>query len=242
MRRINYLALNINADVRGRFPELQVLTFLVKGVMVKRRSTELQKLCDEIVKQVKKKYDLESLKDLPTFKAYRNFFWRVGIDPTKNRPAAEALVRRVLRGRSIPQINSFVDAYNLASIKTEIAFAAFDAHKLKGALVMRLAKRGEFFLGIGMQKPFELDGGEVVISDAEKLLAIYPHRDADQAKITDGTKTALMLVCGVPDIGEETLLNAAQLVINYVTRFCNGEVVFDSHSENNNVVKSEVYV
>ena len=128
------------------------------------------------------------------------------------------------------------------TLKTEIAFAVFDAHKLTGDLVMRLAKRGEVFLGIGMQRPIELEGGEVVISDAEELLAIYPHRDADQAKITDGTKKALMLVCGVPDIEEETLLNAAQVVIKYVTRFCNGEADFDPHSENNNVVKSEVYV
>lgn len=217
------MTLNIDADIRERFPGLRVLTCQVKGVKVKRRSAGLEKLRKEIVNQMRERYDLESLKDLPTFRAYRNFFWRAGIDPTKNRPVAEALIRRILRGRPIPQINTLVDAYNLASIKTEIALAAFDADKLKGDLVMRFARRGERFLGIGMQRPMELEGGEVVVSDAEKLVAVYPHRDAEQAKINDGTEAALLMVCGVPEIGEETLLNAARVAIEYVTRFCGGE-------------------
>ena len=69
------MTLNINAEVRKRFPGLQVLTRQVKGVKVKRRSAGLEKLREEIVNQVRERYDLESLKDLPTFRAYRNFFW-----------------------------------------------------------------------------------------------------------------------------------------------------------------------
>ncbi|MDH5664470.1 MAG: phenylalanine--tRNA ligase beta subunit-related protein, partial [Candidatus Bathyarchaeota archaeon] len=157
------------------------------------------------------------------FRAYRDFFWRVGIDPTKNRPAAEALIRRVLGGKVIPNINTLVDAYNLASIKTEIALAAFDADRLKGGLLMRFAIKGEEFLGIGMEKPMVLQGGEIVISDGEELVAVYPHRDADNTKVTMKTKNVVLLVCGVPGIGEETLQKAARVALEYLTRFCDGE-------------------
>ena len=163
------------------------------------------------------------MKNLPTFRAYRDFFWRVGIDPTKNRPAAEALIRRILGGRTIPQINPLVDAYNLASIKTEIALAAFDADRLKGGLIMRFSEKREKFLGIGMEKPMILKGGEIVVSDSEKLVAIYPYRDADGTKITEKTRNVLLLVCGVPGIGDETLQDAALVALEYITRFCGGE-------------------
>ncbi len=213
---------NIDSHLKKRFPDLKVLTFQIDGVKVEKRNVELENFKEELTKQVRKQYDLESLRDLSTFRAYRDFFWKVGIDPTKSRPAAEALIRRILQGKTIPNINTLVDAYNLASIKTEIALAAFDANKLKGNLLMRFAAEGEEFMGIRMKKPMHLEGREIVVSDGEKLIAVYPHRDADNTKITNKTNDVIMLVCGVPSIREETLQNAAQVTTEYITKFCGG--------------------
>jgi len=213
----------IDVQLKARFPGLKVLACEIKGVKVEKHNVELEKFEDEIMKHARERYDLKSLKDGLTFRAYRDFFWKIGIDPTKIRPAAEALIRRVLGGKTIPHINTLVDAYNLASIKTEIALAAFDADKLKGELIMRFAEKGEKFLGIGMEKPMLLQGGEIVVSNGEKLVAVYPYRDADDTKITEKTKNVMLLVCGVPGIGEETLQNAAQVTLEHILRFCNGE-------------------
>jgi DNA/RNA-binding domain of Phe-tRNA-synthetase-like protein len=217
------MKLRIDVQLKTRFSDLTVLTCNIKDEKVEKQNAELEKFKGEITEKAKEKYDLNSVRNLPTFRAYRDFFWRVGIDPTKNRPAAEALIRRVLRGNTMPRINTLVDAYNLASIKTEMALAAFDANKLKGDLIMRFAEKREKFLGIGMEKPMLLQGGEIVISDNQKLVAIYPYRDADSTKITEKTKNVMLLVCGVPGIGEETLQNAAQVALEYITSFCGGE-------------------
>jgi len=219
--------LKIDNEVKARYPGLDVLACRVANVVVEKKNLELEKFKEELIKEVKSKYTLDSLKDVSTFRAYRDFFWRVGIDPTKNRPAAEALIRRILRDNPIPNINTIVDAYNLASIKTEIALAAFDIQELRGDLVMRFARRGEKFLGIGMEKPMDLEGGEVVISDDQKLVAIYPHRDADRSKVTEKTKNILLLVCGVPGITMDVLARAATVAIEYITRFCGGEGKID---------------
>jgi len=217
------MKLRIDVQLKTRFSDLTVLTCNIKDVNVEKQNAELEKFKGEITEKAKEKYDLNSVRNLPTFRAYRDFFWRVGIDPTKNRPAAEALIRRVLGGRALPRINTLVDAYNLASIKTEIALAAFDANKLKGDLLMRFAEKKEKFLGIGMEKPMLLRGGEIVVSDNQKLVAIYPYRDADSTKITEKTENVVLLVCGVPGIGEETLQKAAQVALEYITSFCGGE-------------------
>ena len=110
----------------------------------------------------------------------------------------------------------------MASIETEIALAAFDAGKVKGALLLRSSKVGETFEGIGMDKPMTFLGGEVVVADSEKLIAIYPYRDADDKKVTEVTKDILLMVCGVPGIQNETLLKAGKIAIEYITRFCDG--------------------
>ncbi|MEX2719952.1 MAG: B3/4 domain-containing protein [Candidatus Wukongarchaeota archaeon] len=212
----------IDQELRAKFPGLNVLVGHINGVNVEKKKPELEEFKKELIKTVKEKYSLETLKDIPVLRAYRDFFWRVGIDPTKIRPAAEALIRRILRGNPIPKINSLVDAYNLASITSEISIAALDLDKVKGNLFMRLANEGENFLGIGMKSPLVLKGKEIVISDDEKLVAVYPYRDADNTKIIMGTKNILFLLCGVPGIDEKTLEKAGKITIDYVTRFCGG--------------------
>ena len=195
----------------------------VDGVRVESSGAELKKFKEEALGEVKRKYSLESLKDVAVFRAYRDFFWKIGIDPTKIRPAAEALIRRILAGKPIPTINNVVDSYNLASIKTEIALAAFNRDELKGSLLMRAAEKGERFLGIAMSEPMELNGVEVVISDEEKLVAVYPYRDAEKSKVSNVTRNLLILVCGVPGIDEQHLLEAGRVALDLVPRFCGGK-------------------
>lgn len=217
------MVLKISADLRKRFPELCVLVAGVDGVKVEKEKVELQQFKEKIMEEVKRTYDLATVKDVPIFRAYRDFFWRIGIDPTKNRPAAEALIRRVLAGKPLPKINTLVDAYNLASIKTCISIGAFDAGRIRGDLVLRLARKGEEFTGIGMEKPMVLEGNEAVVSDSEKLIAIYPYRDADDTKVTETTKNVLLLICGAPGIDEGVLKRASQTTVDYITKFCGGE-------------------
>lgn len=223
MQETKQLSLKIDPELKRRFPELNALTLGIAGVQIKKKDAELENFKKQITEQIRNDYTLDSVKDHPTFRAYRTFFWTIGIDPTKIRPAAEALTRRILAGKTLPCINTLVDSYNLASIKTGIALATFDADKLDGNLLMRFAQEGEQIVGIGMDKPFVMKGGEIVVSDEKKLIAVYPYRDADNTKVTEKTENVSIVVCGVPNITKETLETASDVTLEYVTRFCKGE-------------------
>jgi DNA/RNA-binding domain of Phe-tRNA-synthetase-like protein len=211
-----------DSDLAAEFPGLEALVFDVRGLRVEQVSDALAAFTEERAAQYRATYALATLKDEPRLRAYRDFFWRVGVDPTKIRPAAEALLRRVIQGRPIPRINTLVDAYNLASMETRIALAAFDLGKLRGDLRMRRARPDEAFLGIGMEAPVTLTGVEVVCEDADRLVAVYPYRDADASKVSLETRDVLFLICGVPGISEGALLEAASVAARFVTRFCGG--------------------
>ena len=217
------MSLKIDPELNSRFSDLTALTLQVKNVKIQKRDAELEKFKLEIIKQVRREYNLDEVKDQPIFRSYRDFFWRIGIDPTKIRPAAEALIRKILAGKNLPCINTLVDAYNLASIKSRIGLATFDADKVEGDLLMRFAEKGKQFYGIGMEKPLVLKGGELVVCDEEKLLAVYPYRDADNTKVTERTENVTIVVCGVPGINKETLENASRVALEYINCFCDGE-------------------
>jgi len=214
--------LKVDPGLSMRFLGLKAQIVRIRGVEVRRGHPDLEHFKEEVIGRVRERWTIDQLREHPLFRAYRDFFWRIGVDPTKTRPAAEALIRRVLRRRPLPRINTVVDAYNLASIETAVALAAFDDDGLVGELLMREAEAGEEFLGIGMERPVVLQGGEAVVADGEKLIAIYPYRDADACKIKERTGNVLMLVCGVPNIDDETLERAGRIAVEYVTKFCGG--------------------
>jgi len=218
------LKVRIVSNVLEKFPDLKILVVEVKGVAVAEVDPKLEEFKEEVTAEVRSRFTLEGLKDEPTSRACRDFFWRIGVDPTKTRPAAEALIRRVLGGRPLPRINTAVDAYNLASMTTRIALAAFDINKLNGDIIMRFANTGEEFLGIGMDKPATLAGGEIVMVDASRLIAIYPHRDADYSRITLQTKNLMLVSCGAPGISINQLKEAADKASSFIIRFCGGKL------------------
>ena len=216
------MSLNLDQRLSSKFPGLSARITHIRGVHIEERRPDLEEFRRSVIDKATKRWNVEELKDNPVFRSYRDFFWKVRVDPTKTRPAAEALLRRVLRGNPLPTINTLVDAYNLASLSTSIPFGAFDTDRMRGEPLMREASPGEEFLGIGMDRPIQLAGGEAVIQDDERLIAVYPYRDADYSKVTTSTRNLLLMTCGVPGIGDAELRAAEAVGLEYITRFCGG--------------------
>jgi len=209
-------------EVLEKFPAICVAEGDVKGLRIKKEDQELEAYKVKVTGDVKSRYTLENVKDDPMFRAYRDFFWSVGVDPTKTRPASEALVRRLLSGGKLPKINTAVDAYNLASALSSIPIAAFDADKLDGTLKMRFAREGEPFLGIGMKEPVSLKPNQVILTDSKNIIAVYPYRDSDDTKVTEETKSIHIVSCGVPGIDKSKVLGAYDICARHLRQYAGG--------------------
>ncbi len=208
--------------ILDRFPGLCVTEGIVDDLEIKATSATLEAFKPEAYALIRSAHTIENVKDDPGYRAYRDFFWRVGIDPTKTRPASEALVRRILADKPLPTINTAVDAYNLASALSGVPIAAFDADRLQGDLTMRMAMDGERFRGIGMKEPIILQANQVVICDEERLIAVYPYRDSDDTKVTPGTKRMHVVSCGVPSIGPDKVLKACEMAAEFLEKYSGG--------------------
>lgn len=219
--------LTISEEISQSFVGLGVVVSLVTNVKVGKTSSDLDSFVFRSVELVKNSFSLQNLTSHPLVRAYRDFFWRMGIDPTKTRPSAEALIRRVLQGKEFPRVNTLVDVYNVVSLKKLVPIAAFDADKISERLVMRMARHGEEFHGIGMDKPCVLEGKEVVVEDGEKLIAVYPYRDAEVTKVTEKTTRTVLMVCGVPGVSVDYLQETSAELVEVVRDFCGGQLVWE---------------
>lgn len=153
------------------------------------------------------KISKEELKDHPTIRTLRDFYWSIGIDPTKTRPSSEALVRRLLNNNTIPKINNVIDAGNIASIETFVPIGIYDLNKIKGVLTLRHAKEGEEFIDI-TNKKYILDAKKIVLTDELGVIHLFPYRDAYRSRVTNYTTKVLIVACGIKGI-DRSLLDKA---------------------------------
>ncbi len=214
---------NWSQEVSYRFQELAVCIGTVTDIHNEKENERIEQLREAVYQEVKTKHNIETLKDNPTVRAFRDFYWKLGIDPTKTRPSGEALLRRVLHGDELPRISAVVDAYNLASTKTILPISGFDVDLLNQPFHVRFAKNGETFTGIGMDKPITLTEQMLVLADQKQVLCIYPYRDTDLTKITMQTRNAMIIVYGVPGIDEQVLKEAAETTLDYIRLVSQGK-------------------
>lgn len=181
---------------------------LLRGADIGSRPEVSEGFVSKVREEVRRRHTLESIKSDRIFRAYRDFYWRIGIDPTKVRPSSEALVRRMLQNKPIPRINPFVDVCNLVSALTSITFSVLDFRKLWGSLRLTWSKEGEPFLGIGFTKTETLTGRKLVMRDNYGVVSIYPYRDSERTKVDRSTRDVLIVLCGVTGIRPDDLLEA----------------------------------
>jgi DNA/RNA-binding domain of Phe-tRNA-synthetase-like protein len=212
-----------SSEVSTRFRKLALCIGTMRGVRVEKENEQIQRLKRDVYGLVKAKYDVETLKDDPTVRAYRGFYWKLDIDPTKTRPSGEALLRRVLNGNELPRISTVVNAYNLASMKTAIPIGGFDLNRLSRPFYVRFARSRETFAGIGMAEPMPLADKMLVLTDEKQVLCIYPYRDCDNTKIELQTRNVSIVGYGAPGTAEEQLKEAVDTTLAYTRQVSGGE-------------------
>ena len=148
----------------------------------------------------------ESLKEIPSIAATRRIYKACGKDPSRYRPASEALIRRMLQGKELYQIDTLVDLINLASIAFGYSIGGFDADKFVGdTLTLGIGREGEPYEGIG--RGMLNIAGLPVYRDAQGGVGT-PTSDNERTKITLGTTHLMVLINGYDGNEERVIANA----------------------------------
>ncbi|WP_294747748.1 phenylalanine--tRNA ligase beta subunit-related protein [uncultured Prevotella sp.] len=187
-----------------------------------KNSAYSQELWDEIhllEEKFRASLTTDSLKDMPSIAATRRVYKDCGKDPSRYRPASEQLIRRMLQGKELYQIDTLVDLVNLASIAYGYSIGGFDADKFVGdTLTLGVGREGEPYEGIG-RGPLNI-AGLPVYRDAIGGVGT-PTSDNERTKMTMETTHLVVLVNGYDGDRERVMANA-QYIQQLVERFASG--------------------
>ena len=162
----------------------------------------------------------ESLKEMSGIAATRRVYKACGKDPSRYRPASEALIRRMLQGKELYQIDTLVDLINLASIAFGYSIGGFDADQFVGdTLTLGVGREGEPYEGIG--RGMINIHGLPVYRDAIGGVGT-PTSDHERTKITLSTRHLVVLINGY-DGNEERVTANARFIQDLLRKYANSD-------------------
>jgi DNA/RNA-binding domain of Phe-tRNA-synthetase-like protein len=193
--------------------ELTLASWEITNFQILNTSYNFSPVIQKIIAELKSRYNLENIKEEPIVRLYRDFYWEcLRMDPTKIRPASEALVRRILGDKLLPIISPFVDAYNWASAASLIPMGAYDISTIKLPIHIRFSSEKDIFHAIG-KDPKHLEPEILVTADdSGQIICQYPYRDSQESMVTSKSTTILLLVYGIRGILKETLFRSIDRV------------------------------
>jgi len=214
-------------DIAAAFPAYRVGVVVASNLTISAdRPAALDAAIREAEMHVSETYADAGMGDIPGIADWRCAYRAFGIKKTSYRCSVERLVRSCIKGRGLPAINSFVDAYNLVSIRHVLPLGADDLDKVEGDLAFRFSKPGDSFVALGDENRSEdpPKEGEVVYADGAKVLCRrWNWYQDDRSPVSVSTTRAVVTVQSLGASPLEPALNDLEALLR---EHCGAEVAW----------------
>ena len=219
MMRTNSIIVNVSQEIESVCPEF-VGACVEAQVVNTPYCEELWQEIEALGERFRNELTTESLKDMTSIAATRRVYKACGKDPSRYRPASEALIRRMLQGKELYQRDTLVDLVNLASIAYGYSIGGFDADKFVGnTLTLGIGREGEPYEGIG--RGLLNICGLPVYRDAEGGVGT-PTSDNERTKMTIDTRHLVVLINGY-DGNEQRVRENAEYIQQLLCKYCQSD-------------------
>ena len=213
------MIINVSQEIESVCPEF-VGACVEAQVVNTPYCEELWQEIEALGERFRSELTTESLKDMTSIAATRRVYKACGKDPSRYRPASEALIRRMLQGKELYQRDTLVDLVNLASIAYGYSIGGFDADKFVGnTLTLGIGREGEPYEGIG--RGLLNICGLPVYRDAEGGVGT-PTSDNERTKMTIDTRHLVVLINGY-DGNEQRVRENAEYIRQLLRKYCQSD-------------------
>ena len=215
------MRLQLDESLITRIPGVTFGMVTIQGVTVRERDERLWQQVETLCQQQAREFALEKLAEYAQIAAVRGLEKSFGFDPTRYRPSSEALLRRVLKGQGLYQINTAVDVNNLCSLEFLLPMCIYDLRNVAGQIVVRVGEPGEEYPGIGRQV-FQI-AHKVIIADDHGIMGSTVS-DSERTKVTTATTDILLAIYAPVGKDPRLIQEYAALAGKRMVEFNGGQV------------------
>jgi DNA/RNA-binding domain of Phe-tRNA-synthetase-like protein len=179
------------AEIWHEFPELVAGAMFAEGI---RPDVAASARTAPFLEAASARLASASEGELPEIQAWRRAYTRMGMKPTQYRCAAEALLRRYRRERTLPEIHPLIDICNAISLAFAIPIAVLDTDRVASFLQVRHATGTEEHLSFSGETEHP-SPGEVIFADAANHAHArrWTHRQSRRSTVQPSTTRVLIV-------------------------------------------------
>lgn len=171
------LKIQINSELKERWGNT-CLGILIYSAKVEESSSELLELFQKSIDELNNQYLMPDIVNIPHIQSTRNAYKAFGKSPSEYRNAAEAMLRRIVKGNGLYHINNVIEINNLMSITTGYSIGSYDTESISEPIELRRAPDTEKYQGIGKEGV-----------NIEHLPTLYDKQNAFGNPTSDSTRT-----------------------------------------------------
>jgi DNA/RNA-binding domain of Phe-tRNA-synthetase-like protein len=188
----------INPKIFDKYPDLVEAVVILEGINNSVDGSQVLELLRNEEEEKRKEFANQVLADHSKIKPWREAFRDFGSKPNQYSSSIEALLKRVLKGDNLPDINPLVNLYNHCSIKHILPFGGEDFSGVFGDLELKYAEGTEEFIPITSVQNDPADVGEIVWCDDQGITCRkWNWRQCDRTKVTKDTKFGYFIIDGI---------------------------------------------
>ena len=214
------MRLQLDESLRSRVAGVTFGMVTIQGVTVIERNERLWSHIEALAGRLASENTLERLAENPHIATVRGLQKSFGFDPTRYRPSSEALLRRVLKGQGLHQVNSAVDVNNLCSLEWLLPMCIYDLRSVTGQPRVRIGQPGEEYPGIGRQI-FQAEN-KVIIADENGIMGSTVS-DSERTKVTTTTTDILLAIYAPSTLDPRQIEHYAALAGQRMVEFNGGQ-------------------
>lgn len=215
------LVVTIDPLIQPVLPGMRLGLVQAARLSVQPHNAALWTMLEELCEHMRTVYQGKAAADHPAIAATRRVYRALGDDPSHYRPANEALLRRVLSRRPLPQINTVVDINNYVSLESGFALGCYDVAQIQGDIVLRRGPPGEQYAPIG--KPEVDASNRLVLADDAGIFG-SPTADSQRTMVTPATSEALFVIFAF-EATTAALDHAIKRTVDLLVKFCDATIV-----------------
>ena len=164
---------------------------------------------------IQRTLNIDDISKIAAIEASRKAYKACGKDPARYRLSAETLLRRVVSGKGLYQINNVVDQLNLVSVISGISIGGYDVDKIQGDIGFGIGHADEPYQGIGKG---ELNIENLPVFRDELGAFGTPTSDSKRTEVSSDTKHFLMILI---DFGRSEELETAKIrTVRLLKEYC----------------------
>ncbi len=229
---------SIQKELFDILPDLTIGVVVAINVDNTKPSEEIKVLLSNAMQELRKNFLSDKPQEHPRIKPWRSAFSKIGISGSKYQSSIEAMVRRILKGDTIPSINPLVDLYNSISLRYLVPMGGHDIDTLEGNIYLKFAEGWETFTPMGGGETITVPKGELIYCDDKEVLTRnWVWRQCEKDKTTERTKNIFIPIDVLGEVGKERANEIIEELSRLIPQYLGGSIFSAVLGKENNLVQ-----